>query len=993
MRRINIDREGVQHMPNNRIRRELLRCVALLLVGVASQAAWAQQPAQPAQPTQPAQPALQPPTENAREPRVLDVAWTFEDVDIDTLTRRLSLVGINVPVEMSGEITARLSAAVPLASLSDGSAYRFTGVFESRRLRIAGASIEDFYAELNYRDGVLRLTSLRGRLGGLESVAAQEGEPRGSFAGVAAAQLVPRGNFRGELNFSDVPLAILGAAGSGDARIDGRIDGSATVRGPVQVENIVRQLQASFQATVRGFRLGDRPPLDIAVDQARLQNATLEVPAARIALPAGTLRLAGTLQLEDDQAYNVRADSDELSVASLWSLATGDEPPSGTDGTARIDAQLSGKLATADQISATGTLRGETIRIAGFVLGSLDHRFAADQDSFELVASPETETRLQRIASRYRSRPEAFELNQLQISGWGGEIAGSGRIALEPDGAHAAQLRWSDLQLAFRKGPLVPLGNEVTFATSGDAGWSVPADRFEYVYSHSAEATFRVDDLRLDSGLLGALSGSALIRSGRIEVDAAGRLLGGTTELDISATVEPEDRWQDLLQRASGSGQLTLSRVPIEQIDTMVRGGRQARDWDGEVTVVANWSEGNPVTGRLLSSAVAYRGQRFLTNLEATWTVDADGVSIRRARGALAGGAVQVAGNWSFAGGPRLLRVRVASIAMQRAMPPFMESVGESVTGNLDASLLITGGRVLRVTGSICGRHALVYGVTVEELRSRLTATADLGTGRWKTTFRDVRGDVAHGYVSGSVEASSSVGRRGRADVMIRGEAANVDFQDLIAALVDERMAAVGRGKLTGRFELSGAAIESADDWQGTIVGRLDGTQASAVPGLSAAQNYLGLASLSRVQFDSGLLQARIRQGRMHLQRFAATGDQMQVFADGSVGLRGGRMNVDAIITTGNFAASGNLLVALAQRYALTATGPIGIVSQANQLASGRTIYVHVGGSVARPHVRLRPLETATRGVVEIALQHFIGRPVGLQSTGTFTPGNALPAR
>lgn len=119
----------------------------------------------------------------------------------------------------------------------------------------------------------------------------------------------------------------------------------------------------------------------------------------------------------------------------------------------------------------------------------------------------------------------------------------------------------------------------------------------------------------------------------------------------------------------------------------------------------------------------------------------------------------------------------------------------------------------------------------------------------------------------------------------------------------------------------------------------------------------------------------------------------MQVFADGSVALRGGRMNVDAIISTGDFAVSGNVLMALAQRYALTAAGPLGVVNQVNQLASGRTIYVHVGGTVARPHVRLRPLETATRGVVETALQQLLGQPLPAETVGGLLRNDPSPAR
>ena len=78
----------------------------------------------------------------------------------------------------------------------------------------------------------------------------------------------------------------------------------------------------------------------------------------------------------------------------------------------------------------------------------------------------------------------------------------------------------------------------------------------------------------------------------------------------------------------------------------------------------------------------------------------------------------------------------------------------------------------------------------------------------------------------------------------------HVDFESLLHTYVGT--STIGRGDLTGDFALNGRDITTARDLSGRYHVRLGGTDATAVPGLSAAGSLLGATSLGGTRFKAG---------------------------------------------------------------------------------------------------------------------------------------------
>lgn len=104
-------------------------------------------------------------------------------------------------------------------------------------------------------------------------------------------------------------------------------------------------------------------------------------------------------------------------------------------------------------------------------------------------------------------------------------------------------------------------------------------------------------------------------------------------------------------------------------------------------------------------------------------------------------------------------------------------------------------------------------------------------------------------------------------------------------------------------------------------------------------------------------MRGTIGSGIFRLDQFWLLSDRARVSATGAVNLANASLNVDALISTGNFEAQNLALMSIAETAALPAT-PISVLIRINRALSDRNIYVSIGGPLARPAVRLQSLRT-----------------------------------
>jgi hypothetical protein len=183
----------------------------------------------------------------------------------------------------------------------------------------------------------------------------------------------------------------------------------------------------------------------------------------------------------------------------------------------------------------------------------------------------------------------------------------------------------------------------------------------------------------------------------------------------------------------------------------------------------------------------------------------------------------------------------------------------------------------------------------------------------------------------------------------------------------------IGRGDVTGDLSLSGRRIRSVADLRGQFQFRLGSTDATAVPGLSAAGSILGPLSLSGVRFTSGETKGQISQGAVRFENLVMTADRMRVQADGRVFLSGQRMDIRALVETGNFQGQD----VLTSQLAMVAAGSLVPWTSASSLLLDRSFVLELHGRLADPQVRLLADETVQVNLRRRLMRNVIGLAIG----------------
>ncbi|MGB7324912.1 MAG: AsmA-like C-terminal region-containing protein, partial [Rubripirellula sp.] len=211
-----------------------------------------------------------------------------------------------------------------------------------------------------------------------------------------------------------------------------------------------------------------------------------------------------------------------------------------------------------------------------------------------------------------------------------------------------------------------------------------------------------------------------------------------------------------------------------------------------------------------------------------------------------------------------------------------------------------------------------------------MMAEANLGRLSWKVRFPSVRSTQGGGRVEGAL-AISSTRRGGRGiDLESRWKTRRVD----VFRLSNEvgRSTSLARGEITGDITLNGNSIQKLDDLTGRFNFSLGRTRGAGVPGLVAVSRFLGPISLVNQTFDVGEAKGIIGGGAITVDEFWLGSDSALVQADGKVYIQSGRMDLNAMIATGDYRDVAANFAQLAQEYALRTLLPTSAILDVTEL-------------------------------------------------------------
>tara|TARA_R110002049_G_scaffold4601_5_gene32054 strand:+ start:83325 stop:86438 length:3114 start_codon:yes stop_codon:yes gene_type:complete len=695
--------------------------------------------------------------------------------------------------------------------------------------------------------------------------------------------------------------------------------------------------------------------------------------------------------------------------------------------TGKVDINLRGRGEFQSETwSAVGRIASPGLQVAGVDLGLLEHELRTDQTTFSLVPlelDPQSEPstlqqrglRIGSIQADYQFSESTIDLTNLDATLFGGEVRGSASIARSNDEGqrHTIDAQWNGLASEF-PAPLPGGPRTVFVSTSGDVKWQVPADRLDQPLAHRGSANVRIAELKVADIDIGSIDAKLAANGETIDASGQGTLLGGKFEFATVAGIDQRTTWFDVLDhawrteltiesakigslgrvlmmdnfaRVHGQFSATVSidhrqlpgehdqpllppprliahrepsRQPGRRFDSREPQGRTR--WSGTVSLRNVMVQGRPVTPRLVAEL---RGDESMIVL--------DRVTGRYAEGQLSG-----TGVWSLDGVQTQMNVRASSVNIPLALIPVWPDAHRWVQGHASANATISGRESLSARGSVQWQGGKVFDLSVDSGHGAVDARWNIATSRWQADSRNLRIRAGQGEIETVIHLASGQGGRGF-NLSSRSKARRVDFAKLLGYNSDSF--AIANSRASGDFSLGGRSIRSVNDLVGRFDAQLDGTEARAVPGLSDTQNYLGAISLASIRFDEGRMVGTVRRGTVSLNEFSLIDQRLRVFADGTVGLADGRMQVEAVLNTGDFRRQNFLLRQFANVASGGASIPLDVIIEINELLSNRTLIVDINGPITDPRVRLKTVDTLRENAVDFFIRQ-AGRAVAASVIG-----------
>lgn len=931
-----------------------------------------------------AQPTPQPQT-TPPAVRYWTTDWSFSNIDVNSLLSRLQAIGIAVPIEADGIVSVDLAVSVPLTRLRDGKAYRLQGKITSQRLRVQRMVLEDLQADVVYRDGVMALKPARARWSEIQggSIADQVGE----FSGDVSIELLPLGNLQANLQANDIPIGsiqelIRGTPGDIDSkagadrdraeqtvaatRLEGLFDGLIRASVPMRSLRSIEAWDVEGRLAASGFRMGESKPVSIESGAITLRDAVLRAERLTVVsreTPDARADVSIAAELTGRQHVELWLQANDVSLSACSKAMTGSSLASG-----KLDlvAHADGDLATA-KFKLSGQVASPQLSFAGIDLGLIEHAFQANEREFTLspidpvAAQSRSGMMVRSLQGEYTLTEDAWTLHRFSARLLDGVIDGSGSIARKEQGRHNARLVWSGIRPQFLN--LAWLQHRVRVGTTGQLDLSTPATAVTQI---DGALRAQIPEILVGETPVGRIDIEAKFDRGTVEIVANGRVLGGDADIQLSA---------GNIHGRELSGQGSIRSLRLNEAVRLFGPARLSRlCGDVTATIEIGHATGTTIPRsdiKLSAVDLTLDGKSLGSRLDAKLQTQGPAIVVQSVEAAYAGGRVQAAGSWAPRGSEKRIQLLFTNVDLQAGLSPWLPSIHGHLDGKASGMLTLTGDSRLHVRGTLSARQCTVYGIPTGTWTSGIRAAGNNDLSRWELQLPSIRGELASGRMSGDLVLKSSSFRTGAADLSSRWQLDRIDFGKLLGDHSGS-IKSYAHGRLSGDLTLGGRAIRSSQDLTGRFSARLGDTQSAAIPGLVSADRYLGLISLTNTRFTAGAMRGVIGGGAARLDEFWLRGNLARVWADGKVQLNSGRIDMNVVISTGNYIFGEDHIIAFASQLAMQAVLPITSLIEVNRLLSNRTIHLTFTGSPANPRVRLKTLEIIREEAARFLLREIL---------------------
>jgi hypothetical protein len=551
-----------------------------------------------------------------------------------------------------------------------------------------------------------------------------------------------------------------------------------------------------------------------------------------------------------------------------------------------------------------------------------------------------------------------------------GTFAGAGRLQLIPAGNLIADLRLTDVNAVglLQELPQVPVRVEGTVSGTVHAELSAEAPRRPRTLTARLELTaprLRVDNLpaeRLRGGLNYGPDGG--------DYQLQGDTLGGHFRLQgklppPGGPLPPADEGTG----ARPDGRLQVEGVRLGRLAGALGWRGAFSSLHGAVTLDLPFrhdgaSSGPTGRGSFQISELRWDDQDLGETMRGDVQVGPDGLDLANVTGSLGQGGFRAhvrlplgrarAGSFSFT------LVQAEASRLLRPVP----GLNGHLEGPVDISLRGRIGGEWHGGGSVVLSRGRVFGVEVTEWRVPVRFAYSPQGGQGELTVADTSATVGLGRATGRLDVTLGAGARLTGGVRFF----DVDLRTLVQAAAE--FSTVASGRLSGRIDVRGSDVRSADDLTATISADLSQAQAMQAPVLRQLIPFLRSGS-SSATFHSGHLEARLSHGLVRIQRFTLEGGLLEMIIEGTLTLEG-RLSLEVTARTDNLFYLPPALRLLGIRIPAAGALPVSLITEASILLANRVVHLRVTGTLRNPIVQVEPVRLLT----EEAVRYFLTRSI-----------------
>ncbi len=887
-----------------------------------------QAPAQP--PPKPAEPAPK------KGPTYVQAHLRLRDIDLAELVQQLQ---VKVPIRVTGRASLDVHAEFPVAEARTLRAYRVHGKLTVPTLGLQDLTLDNLTADVVFRDGVLTLTNLSGELPqpGDASAAA------GTFVGTARYGVDPQTDLTADLKLTAIPLAqVFKAVPDLGEVASGQVSGSAKLTAPGDKLGDVTAYVAdgtlsSPRLTAFG-RKAEKVSLKLALREgvARIADASAVVEGLPVTGSA-SVTLAGKYP------YTATVKTDPADVVAIQRLVP----------EADIPVELSGKLATATDLK--GTLNPVTFTAAGTATAT------------GLVIGT---AKVEKLVADWSVTEDVLTLKTIRSDLYKGTIVGSAKFPLQAAEAGTFDVTFRDVDAAAVTRALPSTPVRLEGAVSGTLKGTLPPRRGGEERRATVALNLTAPRLRVQGIPTERLKGTIDYKPGLLAYDLTGQTLGG--RFDLTGTYPLGEAKKEEPKKEAASGRIRLTGLRLSRLAGDL-GVPALAPLKGLVNVNVTYTfepgaAGPTGGGQVEVLDLGWGTSSFGETIRAAVRVTPIAVEVPELSGRFADGTLRGRVRYNFANPRRsFYTLTLDGADAGKLLGPFGF---DAVNARVHVATRGTIGRELRGSGTASFSRGKVTGFQLAEVRLPFDWSYTPGVGG-RLGVRDLGGQAAGGRVTGEATVSWGTG------VQAEGRLKFVDLS--FRALLGQfgQSSGLGSGRMNGQFTFSGSDMRSFDDLTGQLVATLGEGPVYDLPVFSQLAQYLvpSVSARGLVPFNEGELRGRLAQGQFRVQRFALTGPSSKLFLDGTVGVRTGRLDLDAVALTGPVGLNVGILRGYALRLLPVGPVPAGLILEVSRFLSNRTIRAKVTGTIDQPIVTVNVAALLTEEAIRFFLEPYLPFP------------------